>query len=80
MLIDSNPESGFAKAQQLVEVLGEITPAGNSEGIVVSIGLAVFPQHGDYASDIIKSADVAMYRAKRDPDRNVAAWDSEWAE
>jgi GGDEF domain-containing protein len=40
----------------------------------------VFPQHGDYASDIIKSADVAMYRAKRDPDRNVAAWDSEWAE
>ncbi len=79
ILADSDLESGLAKARQLVDVLGKIKPADNSEGIVVSIGLAVFPGHGDYASDIIKSADVAMYRAKRDPGRTVMAWEAGWA-
>jgi diguanylate cyclase (GGDEF)-like protein len=80
VLADSDLESGLAKAQQLVDALAKLKSADNSEGIVVSIGLAVFPGHGDYASDIIKSADVAMYRAKRHPGRTVMAWEAGWTE
>lgn len=80
VLIDSDLESGLAKAQQLVDALGEVKPADSSDGIRVSIGLAVFPGFGNYASDIVKMADVAMYRAKRDPERTVVAWEASWSE
>jgi diguanylate cyclase (GGDEF)-like protein/PAS domain S-box-containing protein len=33
--------------------------------ITVSIGVVVFPQHGDSADDIIRAADSAMYAAKQ---------------
>ena len=78
VLIDTDLESGLEKAQQLVDVLGNIKPADNSDGIGVSIGLAAFPRNGSYASDIIKSADMAMYRAKRDPGRAIMAWEAGW--
>jgi diguanylate cyclase (GGDEF)-like protein len=39
------------------------------EGVIVdvsaSIGVAVYPQHGDTASELLQHADVAMYIAKR---------------
>lgn len=35
-------------------------------GIEVSIGIAVFPDHGHDAQTLIQRADVAMYEAKRD--------------
>ena len=33
--------------------------------VSASIGIAIFPRHGETAGDLIKSADSAMYRAKR---------------
>ena len=77
VLTDSDQDSGLTKARQLVEVLGKIKPAGETDGMAVSIGMAVFPEHGDYASDIIKAADVAMYGAKRDPNRSVMVWEAD---
>jgi diguanylate cyclase (GGDEF)-like protein/PAS domain S-box-containing protein len=32
----------------------------------VSIGAAIYPEHGETAADLMRSADVAMYMAKRD--------------
>ena len=32
--------------------------------IAVSIGVAIFPEHGDKASDLLRAADEALYRAK----------------
>ena len=78
ILIDTDLESGLEKTRQLVDVLGNIKPTDNSDGIGVSIGLTAFPRNGSYASDIIKSADMAMYRAKRDPRRAITAWEAGW--
>ena len=38
---------------------------GQSMDIAASIGIAYFPQHGEDAAALIRSADVAMYVAKR---------------
>ncbi len=35
-------------------------------GIEASIGIAIYPDHGDDAQTLIQRADVAMYEAKRD--------------
>lgn len=37
---------------------------GHSLHMGLSIGLALFPAHGDTPEDLLKSADLAMYRAK----------------
>ena len=34
-------------------------------GISTSIGIAIFPEHGTDASQLMKNADVAMYEAKQ---------------
>ena len=34
--------------------------------IKASIGISIFPQDGTTAAALVKSADIAMYRAKRD--------------
>jgi len=76
VLPDSDQDFGLIKAQRLVTVLGEIKPADENVGMAVSIEIAVFPEHGDYASDIIRAADIAMYGAKRDPNRSVMVWEA----
>lgn len=74
ILTDSNIENGLAKARQLVGNLSEIKPGGQEKGLRVSIGVAVFPDDGDEATEIIKKADRAMYHAKRQFNQNVSAW------
>jgi diguanylate cyclase (GGDEF)-like protein len=65
ILTDSDPESGALKAQQLSSALSEIELARGGEKLAVSMGVTAFPANGDNASDVIKRADAAMYRAKR---------------
>jgi diguanylate cyclase (GGDEF)-like protein len=44
------------------------------EGVTLSLGVAVFPDHGSTNDEILGAADAAMYRAKRDGrDRVVIA-------
>ncbi|MCF6321113.1 MAG: EAL domain-containing protein [Rhizobiaceae bacterium] len=40
--------------------------AGRKMGISCSIGVAIAPDHGENAGDLIKNADLALYRAKTD--------------
>lgn len=44
--------------------------------IEVSIGIAVYPDHGKESNELMRSADVAMYEAKRDR-RTIAVYDAE---
>ena len=42
----------------------------------VSIGAALYPEHGETAADLMRSADVAMYMAKRDG-TTIAVYDED---
>lgn len=58
-------------AQRILEDLRRPILIGNSEhSISCSIGIATYPDTGDSASDLLKAADMAMYRAKQDGRNN----------
>ena len=66
------PESDTASAAHVGDKLHKqladfsITqPDGNRRHLGVSGGIAVYPRHGRTASDILRAADEALYRAKR---------------
>ena len=46
-------------------------------GITVSIGIAVFPEHGDTAEALLTCADLAMYKAKEEGRNCVRIYTSE---
>jgi len=43
-----------------VEVIGN----GRVHRVSTSIGVALFPEHGEYVDDLVANADIAMYQAK----------------
>lgn len=66
------PESDLASATQVGDKLHkqladfEITlPDGTRRHLGVSGGIAVYPRHGRTASDLLRAADEALYRAKK---------------
>jgi diguanylate cyclase (GGDEF)-like protein/PAS domain S-box-containing protein len=76
ILTDSDPVSGPIKAQQLADALKDISIEGRDDGVAVSIGLAVYPNSGETAYDVIKQADTAMYKAKATEGKSVEVWAS----
>ena len=64
------------RAETLVEQVRslEVPLANVSEGLSISVGIAVYPEHGHSAQDLINCADEAMYKAKhRGRDQAVTA-------
>lgn len=66
------PETTLATAQQRAEKLREavrrlqLQQSGQMlGGITVSLGVAVFPEHGSTLEMLLRAADVALYEAKR---------------
>jgi len=59
------PRNAAAAAQKLVLVLSEKYDVSGSEVYATpSIGIAIYPDSGETAEKLIKSADLAMYQAK----------------
>jgi diguanylate cyclase (GGDEF)-like protein/PAS domain S-box-containing protein len=55
----------YRTANRLLSSLGDpIAVLGNELSVTPSIGIALYPSHGDNAADLLKSADAAMYSAK----------------
>jgi diguanylate cyclase (GGDEF)-like protein len=52
-------------AEKIIEVINKAFTIETQELYVgVSVGIAVYPQHGDDADNLVRHADVAMYHAK----------------
>ncbi|MBI1195702.1 MAG: EAL domain-containing protein [Gammaproteobacteria bacterium] len=60
------PEIAKQKAQQVVNSLRDITlPAsGRMHRISASLGIALYPNHGESVKKLLANADLAMYQAK----------------
>jgi diguanylate cyclase (GGDEF)-like protein/PAS domain S-box-containing protein len=46
--------------------------AGEPHSVTCSIGVSIFPQHGDNADSLLKNADAAMYQAKKNGRNQIA--------
>lgn len=58
-------DRAFERAQEINEKLREpFVFAGRTFASKASIGIAAFPDHGSDAKDLLKDADIALYRAK----------------
>lgn len=66
-----NRESIAAVAKRLCTALTsiEVQGSGRLHRVSSSIGIALFPEHGEYVDDLVANADIAMYQAK-DAGRN----------
>ena len=70
LVLPSTDEAGAVKvAEKLIKVLEPSFKIGNNTlKSACSIGIAVYPKHGEDVATLCKSADVAMYASKR---RNI---------
>jgi len=68
VILSSLPEIAIAEriAGSLIQKIAEPLSVESAKvGVSVSIGIALYPENGDTAEDLIRSADKAMYRIKR---------------
>jgi diguanylate cyclase (GGDEF)-like protein len=73
VLTNSTVEGALRVAQALQDAIGELRPpASDVKRVTASIGVAVFPDHGEEIDDVVAAADHAMYQAKRDGRDRIA--------
>ena len=69
LLRDSDAGGALRVAGDLRSALMRVpvpTECSGVQRVTASIGIASFPEHGTSLDDLVRAADVAMYRAKRD--------------
>jgi diguanylate cyclase (GGDEF)-like protein/PAS domain S-box-containing protein len=63
----SQPAHAGLLAERIIAALAEpFTVAGQSARVSASIGIAVFPADAETPLDLVRNADMALYRAKRE--------------
>ncbi len=66
LLLDTNAEGASRVAEKLMSSIAQPYQINHHEiTITPSIGIAVYPDDGESFDDLLKSADIAMYRAKQ---------------
>ena len=62
----SQPTDAVRVAEKVISALGTPTHFGDHLlQLTASVGISVYPDHGDEAETLVEMADMAMYRAKR---------------
>jgi diguanylate cyclase (GGDEF)-like protein/PAS domain S-box-containing protein len=75
---DASLEAAHQRAKQLQEEAKRlrVQNAGQSlEGITLSLGVAIYPEHGRSLDNVLRAADAALYRAKQEGRDRVAVAD-----
>ncbi len=79
VLVADPDAHGFAltMADALIDAMNVPVDIGERRSVVgMSIGLALYPQHAGSPVELLASADIALYEAKRRGKRRVALYDS----
>ena len=67
ILPQANREGALAVAQKIIESLREPYPLGAAAArLGASVGISLYPEHGEEAEQLRRAADAALYRAKRE--------------
>jgi len=78
LLPEADEEQAVVTAKKIIETIDEpIIVEGQRLNVGLSLGIAVYPQHGDSAGLLMQRADVAMYLAKRSSNYHYAIYDPE---
>jgi diguanylate cyclase (GGDEF)-like protein/PAS domain S-box-containing protein len=77
ILPDSSPSNTVMRAENLREGAKRLNVNSNGinlQGITLSLGISIFPEHGNTSETLLRAADQALYRAKAEGrDRVVMA-------
>ena len=73
-------EAELAAAKILARVSEDLQLAGQSLRVTPSLGMAVYPDDGDTLTNLMKSADSAMYAAKQDGRAQLRRFATEMAQ
>ncbi len=67
VLPETGAEGGARVAERIVAAIHDqpFESLGQRLGVTVSVGVASFPDHGQSAAEVMRSADAALYAAKR---------------
>jgi diguanylate cyclase (GGDEF)-like protein len=77
IVVPDGLEVGRITARSILAALRQPFPyQGQTVMTAASIGIAVFPEHGQNASDLLKNADIAMYAAKESGRGRYAVFES----
>jgi diguanylate cyclase (GGDEF)-like protein/PAS domain S-box-containing protein len=74
-LLDASLEKTHERAERFCEHTRHLKVQFEGqafEGITLSVGIAAFPEHGSTSAEILKAADIALYRAKHDGRDRIA--------
>jgi diguanylate cyclase (GGDEF)-like protein len=74
----SDPENAKATCARVLEAIRRpVMIQGVPAYVSASIGIALFPEHGSTASDLVQHADLAMYQAKALGKNRISIFESE---
>lgn len=72
----SSTEQVSTLCRRIIDIMDKpFTIQNNNLNAGLSIGVAMFPQHGSTPSSLLQNADLAMYSAKQDPLDSFAFYD-----
>ena len=67
ILPEASLEATLTRAEELRQAVKELAPVfhdGVLGGVTVSVGVAVYPDHGPSGDDVVRAADTALYHSK----------------
>jgi diguanylate cyclase (GGDEF)-like protein/PAS domain S-box-containing protein len=77
VLTEANLNGAMQRAEILRQQVKELSVEYGGQllsSISVSIGVAIYPEHGSSMVDVLRAADQALYRAKREGRDRVCVW------
>ncbi len=79
LLPKTNKLEGKEIAEKIRKKIEEAELIGEEYPLTVSLGISVYPQHGQFMGDLIEKADQALYEAKESGRNKSVIWRSDFS-